>query len=106
MRLGDYLYDIAYLYYWPEDHFYMEQWHAYSASQGRQEPNFEARIRCYQLHTVCNDLAVSAIQGDLESYRKTKERLRVILDQADLILSLNPRGPTRRWYERPRCSGF
>lgn len=79
MRLGDYLYDVAYLDYWTEDNFYAEAWCAYAAKQGRQEPDFDDRICCYKIVNVLNDLPVSAIQGDFESYGKTKERLRVIL---------------------------
>jgi hygromycin-B 4-O-kinase len=79
MRLGDYLYDVAYLDYWIDDHFYVDQWRMRATSQGRVELHFDERIRCYKLFNVLNDLAVSAIESDLESYRETIERLRVIL---------------------------
>jgi hygromycin-B 4-O-kinase len=79
MRLGDYLYDVAYLDYWIADHFYVDQWRMHAANQGKEEPHFDERIRCYKLFNILNDLAVSAIESDLESYRETKERLRVIL---------------------------
>jgi len=78
-RLGDYLYDIAYLDYETKDSFYIKLWCQYASSQGRQEPNFKQRTRCYKLHNVLNDLAVSAIQGNIEYYEHTKDRLHAMI---------------------------
>jgi hygromycin-B 4-O-kinase len=78
-RLGDYLYDIAYLDYWSEEIPYAELWHQRAIAQGKQEPNFYERIRCYQFHNVLNDMAVSAMQGNLEAYNEAKQRLHVLM---------------------------
>ena len=78
-RLGDYLYDIACLDYWSEELPYAELWRQYAASEGRPEPDFDERIRCYKLHNVLNDLAVTAIQGKIDDYEHTKNRLHVMI---------------------------
>lgn len=82
-RLGDYLYDVAYLDYSVDGIPYAELWREYAISQGRQEPHFDERIRCYQLYLALNDLAISAIQGKIEDYEQTKRHLQAILAELD-----------------------
>lgn len=78
-RLGDYLYDVAYLDYSSEDIFYIELWQQHTARQGRNEPHFEERIMCYKLHNILNDLAISAIQNKIGYYKRVKKRLHAMI---------------------------
>jgi hygromycin-B 4-O-kinase len=78
-RLGDYLYDVAYLDYWSEEIPYAGLWRHHAIDQRQPESYFDERIRCYQLHNVLNDMAVSAIQGNRLAYNEAKQRLHVLM---------------------------
>jgi len=73
--LGDFVYDVAYLDYWSSDIPYGALWREYAASQGRDVPHFEKRMRCYQLHMALNDMAVAALQGDERGYVWSREHI-------------------------------
>jgi hygromycin-B 4-O-kinase len=73
--LGDFVYDVAYPDYWSADIPYGALWRKYVASQGRDVPHFEERMRCYQLHMALHDMAVAALQGDEEDYIWSREHI-------------------------------
>ncbi|MBD1846579.1 phosphotransferase [Cyanobacteria bacterium FACHB-63] len=81
-RLGDYVYDIAYLEFWSEDVCYKQQWQDWVRDQEIRLSlvNFEERLRCYMLHIGLEGLAIAAIQDDRADYAWIKARLQAILD--------------------------
>ncbi len=77
-RLGDFVYDIAYLDFWSEDIPYGALWREDAASRGRDVLHFEERMQCYMLHIGLGSLAIAAIKGDEEDYIWVRERTRSV----------------------------
>ena len=73
--LGDFVYDVAYLDYWSSDIPYGVLWREHAASQGRDVPHLEGRMRCYQLHMALHDMAVAALQGDERGYVWSRDHI-------------------------------
>lgn len=80
-RLGDFVYDIAYLEFYADDISYKQRWQEWAA--GKQLSlacaNFEQRIQCYMLHIGLASLAIAAIQNDIEDYMQVKARMQAII---------------------------
>jgi hygromycin-B 4-O-kinase len=86
-RLGDFIYDIAYLDFWSEEIPYGALWSKYAASKGYDIPYFEERMRCYMLHVGLGSLAIAALKGDEEDYVWVKERTRAVLQPGRRLAS-------------------
>lgn len=82
-RLGDYVYDIAYLEFWSKGIPYKQLWlESVEAQQlSLSLTNFEARMQCYMLHIGLGSLAIAALQNDMEDYTQVKARIQKILDE-------------------------
>ncbi len=74
MRLGDFLYDVAWLDYWSPDLPFGDLWLAEAVSQGHDIPHFQERMRCYRLHIGLGGMAISAIHGDERGYLRQRQR--------------------------------
>lgn len=79
MRLGDFLYDVAWLDYWSPDLPYGDLWLAKATGQGQDIPHFQERMRCYMLHIGLGGMAIAAINDDERSYGRERERTRSVL---------------------------
>lgn len=77
-RLGDFLYDVAYLDFWSKDVPYGDLWYARALKQGRVVQHFEERMRCYLLNQGLGSLIIPAIRGDEREYLRVRERMRSI----------------------------
>lgn len=78
-RLGDFVYDIAYLNFWSEHIPYGALWSKYAASVGYDMSHFEERLRCYMLNIGLSGLAIAAIKEDEADYIWVRERTRSVL---------------------------
>ncbi|MBD3884699.1 aminoglycoside phosphotransferase family protein [Phormidium tenue FACHB-886] len=75
-RLGDFVYDIAYLEFWSEGIPYKKLWQEWSEGKQLDLCNFEQRMQCYMLHIGLGSLAIAAIVDDAEDYAQVKARMR------------------------------
>ena len=80
-RLGDYVYDIAYLDFWSRQIPYGQLWQDYAAAQGYDVPYFAERIRCYMLNIGLGSLVIAAAQEDERDYIRVRERTCSVLQQ-------------------------
>jgi len=76
MRLGDFLYDIAYLDFYSKAIPYSQLWKEYAEGKNYDLSHFEERMHCYQLSIGLHGMAIAAIGGDEQDYLWTKERAR------------------------------
>ncbi len=81
-RLGDFVYDIAYLEFWSEDISYKQLWQEWAKDKELSLPlsNFEERMQCYMLHIGLGGLAIAANRNDIKDYTQVKARIQAILD--------------------------
>lgn len=81
-RLGDFVYDIAYLEFWSEEICYKQLWQEWSIGKELNLclSNFEERTQLYTLHIGLGGLAIAAIQNDVKDYTKIKERIYKIIN--------------------------
>lgn len=75
MKLGDFLYDVAYLEMWSDRIPYANLWRDQARTEGREVPHFAERMRCYLLHQGLGTLAIAAHKRDERMYEKVKEQL-------------------------------
>lgn len=73
MRLGDFVYDIAYLDFWSKDSYHSNLWLAQAQARGQETPHFQERRLCYMLHQALGGLAIAAIQNDAGEYAWLRE---------------------------------
>jgi hygromycin-B 4-O-kinase len=78
-RLGDFVYDLAYLDFWSRDIAYGALWQEYAAASGNRIPHFEERMRCYMLHIGLQGLAIAALTANKQSHVRIRERTRAVL---------------------------
>ncbi|MCW5934980.1 MAG: aminoglycoside phosphotransferase family protein [Fimbriimonadia bacterium] len=74
-RLGDFLYDIAYLHYWSEEIAYSDCWLEHAKKQGLIVPHYAERMRCYCLNFALSDLAIAAHFNRPDETAWTVERI-------------------------------
>lgn len=74
-RLGDFVYDIAYLEFWSKKIPYKKLWLEWAKCQRLSIANFKERMWCYGIHIGLSSLAIAAIQGDIGDYNQIKVRL-------------------------------
>jgi hygromycin-B 4-O-kinase len=77
-RLGDFVYDIAYLEFWSKNIPYKRLWLEWAEDHRLSISHFEERMRCYLIHIGLAGLAIAAIREDTEDYTKVKARLQAI----------------------------
>jgi hygromycin-B 4-O-kinase len=81
-RLGDSIYDIAYLEFWSKNIPYQELWQEWAESRKLCVWNFEERMQCYMIHIGLGGLAIAAIRDDIEDYSKVKARMQNVIATA------------------------
>jgi hygromycin-B 4-O-kinase len=80
-RLGDFVYDLAYLEFWSNNVPYKQLWQNWATSKKLSMDRFELRMNCYMIHIGLASLAIAAIQDDFEDYTQVKTRMETILAQ-------------------------
>jgi hygromycin-B 4-O-kinase len=80
-RLGDYVYDIAYLDFWSRQIPYGNLWYDYATARGYDVPHFTERMRCYMLNISLGSLVIAAAQEDEWDYIRVRERTYSVLQQ-------------------------
>jgi hygromycin-B 4-O-kinase len=80
-RLGDFVYDLAYLEFWSDNIPYKQLWQNWAKSKNLFIDNFEQRMDCYMIHIGLASLAIAAIQNDIEDYTQVKARLQTVIAQ-------------------------
>lgn len=78
-KYGDFIYDAAWLSYWSKEHKYREIVKNYYADKKLNLPNFEERMRCYELHIGLGALSFYASSQQDKKYHWNKERLLSLL---------------------------
>ena len=72
---GDFLFDVAWLDFWDVETDYAAIFRDHYEVKGVRVPNYEERLRCYQLYDGLNALRFFAKQGNAGAYRWTRDRL-------------------------------
>jgi hygromycin-B 4-O-kinase len=78
-RIGDSIYDIAYLEFWSKNIPYQELWQEWAESRKLCVWNFEERMQCYMIHIGLGGLAIAAIRDDIEDYSQVKARMQNVI---------------------------
>lgn len=73
-RLGDFVYDVAYLDFWSKQIPYARHWYAWATQRGLAVPYFTERLRCYLLTIGLNSLAIAAYLNDAADYAQVRAR--------------------------------
>jgi hygromycin-B 4-O-kinase len=81
-RLGDYVYDIAYLAFWSRNIPYKDLWQPWAERKGIEIDQFDKRMICYFLHIGLGSLAIAAIRDDLEDYIQVKVRMQTVTQRS------------------------
>jgi hygromycin-B 4-O-kinase len=78
-RLGDSVYDIAYLEFWSKNIPYQELWYKWAENKKLSICNFEKRMQCYMVQIGLGSLAIAAIRDDIEDYHQVKARMQTVI---------------------------
>jgi hygromycin-B 4-O-kinase len=78
-RLGDFVYDVAYLEFWSKNVPYKQLWLEWASGRQLLMNHFEERMRCYFIHIGLGSLAIAAIREDIEDYLRVKARLQTVV---------------------------
>lgn len=84
MRLGDYVYDVAYLDFWSKSVPYGDMWLDYARSKSVHVTYFDERMRCYMLYIGLSSMMIAAARNNEIEYKRIRERTRSVF------------GPSRR----------
>jgi len=76
---GDFLYDVAYLRFFPSHEDFAARFRAHYAATRRDVPNFEARMRCYTCYIGLDSLRFFAMADQRGNYDWARHRLRELL---------------------------
>ncbi|HEY0908330.1 MAG TPA: aminoglycoside phosphotransferase family protein [Candidatus Paceibacterota bacterium] len=76
-RYGDFLYDAAWLSFWPSDFDFKAALDTHYA--GRSIPHYEERIRCYHAYIALNSLSFYAYSNQRDKYDWAKGRIAKLL---------------------------
>lgn len=79
MKYGDFLFDVAWLNFWPSPVPYDDLFRRYYAERGRVLPHYEERIRCYTCHIGLTALRFFAHTGQRAPYDWASGRVRGLL---------------------------
>jgi hygromycin-B 4-O-kinase len=82
LRLGDFVYDIAYLEFWSNDVPYKAFWQEWTASRRLKVDNFEQRMQCYLAHIGLASLAIASIRNEYHDYNLVKSRMQRLIAMA------------------------
>ena len=77
---GDFLYDCAWLSYWSKSHIYRTILKRHFADKNIIVPNYDERMKCYELHVGLGALGFFAFSQQKEKYEWNKARLLGLLD--------------------------
>jgi hygromycin-B 4-O-kinase len=77
--LGDFLYDIAYLFFNTESVDYKGYWQEFVQQRQLQIPFMEERLRCYQMVIGLNSVAIAAYTGNEKIYQLDRNKLMQLL---------------------------
>jgi hygromycin-B 4-O-kinase len=78
-RLGDFVYDLAYLEFWSKNIPYKHLWLEWAGDKRLSIHHFEERMCCYLIHIGLAGLAIAAIREDIEDYLRVKARLQTVV---------------------------
>ncbi len=77
---GDFLYDLAYLYFWITKTDFTQEYEKYCKKNGLKLPdNYQERMRCHKLFAGLTALGIYAAIGWKEGYKKVENRLKEII---------------------------
>jgi hygromycin-B 4-O-kinase len=79
MKYGDFLFDVAWLNFWPSPVRYEDLFRRYYAERGRAVPHYEERLRCYTCHIGLVALRFFAHTGQRAPYSWARDRVRTLL---------------------------
>jgi hygromycin-B 4-O-kinase len=79
LRLGDFIYDIAYLEFWSKDVPYKVHWQEWAASRELEFDKFEQRMQCYLAHIGLASLAIASIHNNYHDYNLVKSRMQRLI---------------------------
>ena len=74
-KYGDFIYDWAWLSYWSTNHYYRDLLKNYSVEKQIPAPNFDERMKCYELYIGLSTLSFYANSQQDAKYHWNKERL-------------------------------
>jgi hygromycin-B 4-O-kinase len=85
MKYGDFLFDVAWLNFWPSPVRYADLFRRYYAERGRTIPHFEERLRCYTCYIGLVALRFFAYTGQRAPYNWARDRVRTLvgINEAD-----------------------
>lgn len=74
-QYGDFLYDVAWLDFWPSGFAFRDLCAAHYAERGIAVPNYAERILCYQCSIALNVLRFFAMRQNEEAYRWSRQTI-------------------------------
>jgi hygromycin-B 4-O-kinase len=82
LKYGDFLFDVAWLNFWPSPVRYEDLFRRYYVERGRAVRQYAERLRCYTCYIGLTSLRFFALMGQRASYNWTRGRLRALLGGA------------------------
>jgi hygromycin-B 4-O-kinase len=79
LRLGDPIYDIAYLEFWSPHIRYQQLWQHWANDRSLSVARFAERMQCYMTHIGLSGLAIAAMRDDLEDYDRIRARMQTAI---------------------------
>jgi hygromycin-B 4-O-kinase len=79
MKYGDFLFDVAWLGFWPSPVRYADLFRRHYADQGRAVPRYEERVRCYTCYIALVALRFFSHTGQRAPYDWARGRVRALL---------------------------
>jgi hygromycin-B 4-O-kinase len=80
MKYGDFLFDVAWLTFWPSPVRYADMFRRFYAERGRAVLHYEERLRCYACYIGMDALRFFAHTGQREPYAWARDRALALLD--------------------------
>jgi hygromycin-B 4-O-kinase len=80
MKYGDFLFDVAWLNFWPSPVRYENLFRRYYAERGRAVPQYQERLRCYTCHIGLVALRFFAHTGQRAAYGWARDRVHTLLE--------------------------
>ncbi len=79
MKYGDFMFDVAWLNFWPSPVRYEDLFRRYYAERGRSIPHFEERLHCYTCYIGLTALRFFAYTGQQTPYSWARDRVRTLV---------------------------
>lgn len=83
MKYGDFLFDVAWLNFWPSPVRYEDLFQRYYVERGRSVPHYEERVHCYTCYIGLVALRFFAHTGQRAPYSWARDRVRTLLRIGD-----------------------